>query len=134
MESFPVEILEKYKLELEIDTRIDELNIKEAQLKLPGIKHKWVARLIQAKTDLRKLTIARTTAVERLKAQVNAPIELTEEQKGSAAGKQSVIKKIDYEIIQQELIIDYLTRVEVIMKSLTYDLSNLISIMKMESM
>lgn len=129
-----LDIFEKYRLELEIDTQVDELNVKEVQMKLPAIKHKWVARLIQAKGDLRKLVVARTKALDQLKTHINPPITLPERNKIDAASKNDLIKKIDQQINQQELIIDYLSRVEQIMKNFTYDIKNIIDIMKMESM
>lgn len=127
-----MELIERYKLELEIDTNVDETNIKEVQLKLPGIKHKWVARLIQAKADLYKLQQVRSKALEKIK--IKPPIDLNTKQELSAASKNDIIVKIDAEIVQQEIVIDYLSRVEVIMKSLTYDIKNVIEIMKMETM
>lgn len=134
MSELPLEIFEKYKAELELDTKIDELNMKEVQMKLPAIKHKWVARLIQAKADLRKLSSAKFKAVEQMKYNINAPIELSDASKTAAVNKQEIIQRIDKQISQQELIIDYLTRVEQITKNMTYDLKNLIDIVKLESM
>lgn len=134
MDEVSLEIFEKYKLELEIDTQVDELNVKDIQMKLPAIKHKWVARLIQAKADLRKLTNMRIKAMEQLKSRVNSPITLPETNIANAASKQELVRRIDIQITQQELIIDYLSRVEQIMKSFTYDIKNIIDIMRMESM
>ena len=51
------ELFEKYKSELDEDMKINELNLKEAQLMLPGRKHKWAFRLIQQKRDLSKLKL-----------------------------------------------------------------------------
>ena len=46
---------EKYSEELKEDTKVDELNLLQKQLMLPGIKHKWVARLINQKRFLNEL-------------------------------------------------------------------------------
>lgn len=127
-----MDLLEKYRVELELDTTVDETNIKEVQLKLPAIKHKWVARLIQAKSDLLKLQQARTEALDKIK--VNSPVDINSKQRLSAASKHEVITKIDSKMLQQDIIIDYLNRVENIMKSFTYDIKNVIEIMKMETM
>lgn len=134
MDEYSLSIFEKYKLELELDTHVDELNVKDVQMKLPGIKHKWIARLIQAKGDLRKLVSARTKALDQLKGGIHPPVNLPESNKIDAASKNDLIRKIDRQISQQELIIDYLTRVEQVMKNFTYDIKNIIDIMKMESM
>ena len=34
---------------MDVDVEIDEFNIKETQMKLPALKHKWVGRLIRHK-------------------------------------------------------------------------------------
>ena len=46
------EILNKYDVELSNILTIDEFNIKDIQLKLPGIKHIWAGRLIRHKKEL----------------------------------------------------------------------------------
>jgi hypothetical protein len=128
-----VDIFEKYKKEIELDIALDEINIKEVQMRLPAIKHKWVARLIQAKSDLKKLQSIRRLAVERLRGQAAPPIQLPNKLKDEAATKQSAIVKIDKQISQLETIIEYLTKVEVITRSMTYDIRNLADIIKLES-
>ncbi len=127
------DIFEKYKKEIELDTAVDEINIKDVQLKLPAIKHKWVARLIHAKSDLKRLQSARWTALEQIKNPNTPPVRLPEDNKMAAASKQAVVVRIDQQISQQELIIEYLTKVEVIMKSMTYDLANAIKIIQLET-
>ena len=133
MDNNTTTLFEKYKKELEIDTIIDEINVKEVQMKLPAIKHKWVARLIQAKADLKKLQSIRSAAVNQLKKQISPPVDIPDTNKAKAASKQSIVQKIDEEISQQELIIDYLTRVEVIMRNMSFDLSNLVRILTLET-
>ena len=48
--------LEEFKKELQDDTQLDELNLMQKQLMLPAIKHKWVARLIDEKRKLNRLS------------------------------------------------------------------------------
>ena len=45
----------KYTEELQKDMYIDELNLSQVALTLPAIKHKWVARLILAKSEFNKI-------------------------------------------------------------------------------
>jgi len=47
-----VDLLERYISELSEDVCIDEFNMKDVQMKLPAIKHKWTGRLIRAKIDI----------------------------------------------------------------------------------
>ena len=43
--------LEDYLDEVRGDTFIDPSNVKDVQMKLPGIKHKWSSRLIRCKIN-----------------------------------------------------------------------------------
>lgn len=128
--------LEEFKKELQDDTQIDELNLLQKQLMLPAIKHKWVARLIDEKRKLNRLKnnkkIIREgvlTSMEKNgippgvpKAKIDRKIETS----------QSIIK-IDEDIQESEIIIEYLEKVETIFRSMTYDLKNIVDITRMET-
>ena len=47
--------LEDYLKEMEKDVIFDDFTIKETQMKLPAIKHKWVGRLIRHKQTTHSL-------------------------------------------------------------------------------
>ena len=66
------ELFEKYKSELDEDMKINELNLKEAQLMLPGRKHKWAFRLIQQKRDLSKLKLLKKRTILTLTNQIQS--------------------------------------------------------------
>ena len=71
-------LLEDYIKELESDLKIDELIIKEYQLKLPGIKHKWAGRCIRHKLEVIKLRkdreLHKKTLVDKIQEQ--SPVKL----------------------------------------------------------
>jgi hypothetical protein len=50
-----MELLKKYISEINEDLKINDLNIKEVQMRLPSRKHFWVARMIDAKINKTKL-------------------------------------------------------------------------------
>ena len=129
-------IIDKFKEELEKDTHVDELNLLQKQLQLPAIKHKWVARLIDAKRQLNNLI--------RKKKAIRAAVVATLEKDGIPPGipKSSLDKKIentksiaeiDEQIQDIEITIEYLEKVESIFRSMTYDLKNIIEINKLET-
>ena len=126
--------IEKYKEELEVDTQIDELNLKEMQLKLPAIKHKWAARYIIAKQDLRKLQDIQEVAEEKIgiKINQNAPVKLSDRAIKTKVITNETYKKIRREIINQKLLIEYLEKAEQVFKSMTFDIKNAIDLMKLE--
>lgn len=128
------DIFNKYKAELEQDVIIDDFNIKDVQLQLPGRKHKWIARLIQHKQEIQKLQQIReekiNNGITAIKESgglnlsdrtLRQKIELTEE-----------IIKIDEFIKKHGIIIEYLEKVEKIFSNITYDIKNLIEIRKLE--
>jgi hypothetical protein len=131
-----MELFVKYQNEIKEDTQIDQINILEKQLMLPAIKHKWVARLIEQKKNKIILEKKRKDIKEEVlkaltkdglpsgipKASLNLKVESSE-----------AIKKIDDEIEQTELMITYLEKVEKIMSSITFDISNAAKIMVLET-
>jgi hypothetical protein len=128
--------LEDFKKELQDDTQLDELNLMQKQLMLPAIKHKWVARLIDEKRKLNRLNNQKKIIREGVlasmekngippgvpKAKIDRKIETS----------QSIIK-IDEDIQESEIIIEYLEKVEGIFRSMTFDLKNIVEITKMET-
>ena len=43
-----------YQTEIVNDIQVDELSLKDKAMLVPTIKHKWVARMMQHKAQLRK--------------------------------------------------------------------------------
>lgn len=131
-----MDLFNKYKEEIQEDTKFDQINILEKQLMLPALKHKWVSRLIEQKRQKYILENKRKELKEEVlktlekngipsgipKASLNSKVESSE-----------IIKKIDEEIQQTNLIIEYLEKIEKIMSSITYDLGNATKIMVMET-
>lgn len=129
-------IIEEIKKELEEDTKVDELNLLEKQLRLPAIKHKWVARLIEQKRYLYSLEKKRKT--------IRAAVYASYEKDGIPPGipktaldrkieESKAIQEIDEEMTNAKLVIEYLEKIESIFRSMTYDLKNIIEINKLET-
>jgi hypothetical protein len=131
-----MDIFEKYNNEIIEDTKIDQLNLLDRQLMLPAVKHKWIARLIQHKRFKNEL--------ERKKKDLKEDVLKTLERGGIPTGipkaslnlkveSSDTIKKINQDIEDTELIIDYLEKVEKVFSSLSFDLKNVIEITKLET-
>ena len=71
-------LLEDYIKELESDLKISELELKDYQLRLPGIKHKWAGRCIRHKLELndlrKKRDVLKRSLVEKIQEQ--SPVKL----------------------------------------------------------
>lgn len=126
----------KYQNEIKEDTQIDQINILEKQLMLPAIKHKWVARLIEQKKNKAILEKKRKEIKEEvLKAltKEGIPSGIPKAALNTKVESSEAIKKIDEEVDQTQLIIEYLEKVEKIMSSITFDIGNAAKIMVLET-
>jgi uncharacterized membrane protein len=131
-----MELLDKYNEEIVEDVKIDQINILDKQLMLPAIKHKWISRLMQTKRQ--KVLLDRKK--KELKEQVLTKITASGIPTGvpQASIKQKVessetIRKIDEELKDLDLVIEYLEKVEKVFSSFTYDISNATKLMVLET-
>jgi hypothetical protein len=129
-----ISLFEKYQLEVAEDTKIDDFNLKEKQMELPTIKHKWVARLIVQKNEVSRLRSARAIALEKIKTKVRetSVVTLSERAVSMQAEKSDIINKIDDLINQNNNLVLYLEKVEKILSQTTFDVKNVIDIRKLE--
>jgi hypothetical protein len=128
-------LLEDYIKELENDLKIDELTLKEYQLKLPGIKHKWAGRYIRHKLELNGLKKKRERIKKAVVDQVQeqSPVKLALPVIERTAEKHSEIVEIDSQMKQVELTVELLEKAEKTLSSASYDIKNLIEIIKLET-
>lgn len=134
-----MELLEKYQQELEIDTAIDEVNLTDTAYKLPALKHKWVARLINAKIELNKLEkqklLLKEEVVSKLSADNNNRLSKIAISKtlSSTEDFKKLTDRIATKIEEYKMIILYLEKVEHVFKNMTYDLKNIIDLTRLET-
>lgn len=128
-------LLEEYIKELENDLKIDELILKDYQLKLPGIKHKWAGRCIRHKLELVELRGKREKLKKDIviKIQEQSPVKLATPVIERTAEKCSEITDLDNKIKEIELIIELLEKSEKTLSSTSYDIKNLVDIIKLET-
>ena len=131
-----MELLKRYKEEINGDLLITDFNIKEIQLKLPSRKHFWAARLIDAKIMLfslhKKKKILKKTLVTKIIAE--APVKLTQQTAEIAAESTADLTTITDSIREYEFVVEYLEKVEKIMSGMGYDIKNIIEIQKLEQL
>ena len=129
------DLISKYGDELKNDFHIDQLNLKEQSMKIISFKHKWVARLINHKQNLNKLKklykLTKDKAIDEIRS--SSPVTLTLSTLEAKADNTDLCKSITNKIQEENLIIDYLDKVESIFRSMTYDIKNLIDIIKLET-
>lgn len=127
--------LSNYIEELKNDCVVDEINLKESALLLPAKKAKWVSRLILEKNNLMKLEnerkVALNSIVDALKKK--AVTSLSQPVLKNIAEKDVNILAIDEKIEASKNIIDFLEKVEKVISSMSYDISNIVKIVQLET-
>ena len=128
-------LLEDYIKELESDLKISELELKDYQLRLPGVKHKWAGRCIRHKLELnglrKKRDLLKRTLVDKLLEQ--SPVKLNLPVAERTVEKHSELVDMDNNIKQLELVVELLEKSEKTLSSTSYDLKNIIDIIKLET-
>jgi hypothetical protein len=129
-----MELLETYIQELTQDTTLDEFTMRDVQMKLPGIKHKWTGRLMRAKIDKQQLQREREKTVNKY---ANILIEESPIKLSFPVAKQKVeshesVAIINNNIHQLNIVIEFLEKTEKTLSSMTFDIKNLTEIMKLE--
>jgi len=127
--------LEDYINELENDLKFDELNLKDYQQRLPGIKHKWAGRCIRHKLELITLKKNRDKLKRAIVDKINemSPVKLTAPVAERTAENSNELTEADAKIKEMELVIELLEKSERTLSSTSYDIKNLIDIMKLET-
>ena len=129
-------MLERYITEIEEDLKIDQFNIKEASLKSPCRKHFWVSRLINHKRNLQSLENKKLDLKKQIMDQIHdqSPVKLSTYTVDKTSDDSGMIREIQVKINEEKLIIEFLEKTEKIFSSLTYDIKNIIEIMKLEQL
>jgi len=127
--------LKKLMAEIEADTKLDELNLKEAQFKLPAIKHKYAGLLIRSKIELNEKLKKHSDTKKQLikKIHDSSPVKLTPNAMSDAAEDAPSVKSINDEIKDLKLVIELLEKTEKILQSMTFDIKNIIELQKLET-
>ena len=118
------------------DLEINDFNIKEQQMRLPGRKHFWAARLMDAKRKKYALiTHKRNTKETLIKGIIaESAVRITSSTAGQAAEQTDKMKDINDKIRENDFIIEYLDSTMKIFNSLTWDIKNLVELVKLEQL
>jgi hypothetical protein len=129
-------IIDQYNEELKEHLVIDELNIKDVQLRLPGRKHLWVGRLMRHKQELNDLKNKKGLLITKLtkSIQESSAVRLSVPAAEKVAWNTEPMKELSKRIQEQELIIEFLEKVEKIFNGISYDIKNIVEIQKLETL
>ena len=129
------DIIQNYQKELNEHLVIDEFTLKDVQLQLPGRRHIWVGRLMRHKHEVNQLKKKKTENLADLtrKIQEQSNVRLCTPAAEKVAENTEQIKKINSDLLEHYLVIEYLEKVEKIMSSIGFDIRNIIEIQKLET-
>ena len=118
------------------DAKITMLNRRDCQMRLPVIKHKWGSRLVNHKVELSKIKMLITRAKEVIIENniKDAKVAMSRPSLERKAETHETVIKLRNRIIDEEFTIMYLDKVEQIFKGMTFDIKNLVEIMKLEQL
>lgn len=130
-----ISLFEKYEQEIKKYVTVDEFNMKQVQMDLPSIRHYWVGRLMFHKQEIAKLKKIRKQAQIKItdKMQEESPVGLNHKTACVASDNHPIILKIDEQIAENELLVEYLSKIEGNFRSLSFDIKNIIEICKLET-
>ena len=133
-----MEIISQYQEELQKDMYIDEINVTQAAYNLPAIKHKWVARLINAKIKINKIESQKkdlkSRAIKEIKQKTpSVPLLTIDRALDTNSTYLESVAKIDEELEQHKMIVLYLEKVESIFKNMTFDIKNIVDLARLET-
>jgi hypothetical protein len=108
------DLFTEYHQRIEEFLKFDELNLKDVQMSLPSVRHYWVGRLIFHKQQINKLKKAKEKAAKvlRQKLEHESPIGLTAKTISDSIVQNEVMLKLEEDILNNELLVEYLTKVE----------------------
>jgi len=131
-----VTLLEDYITELTQDIYIDEFNMKDVQMKLPAIKHKWTGRLIRAKIQIEENYKNRYIVINELADMLEkeSPVTISHTLAKKKVEDHTKVKELNQNIKHLKLIVEFLEKTEKTLSSITFDIKNLIEIIKLETM
>ena len=133
-EKDPMDLIETYSKEIEMDTSIDVTNIMEKQLSSPNVKHKWLFRLMKAKKHLIDLVELKDSFINNVMNKDN-PLKLSKAVISNKLETQGDYKELQKRIREQELLVEYLdSSVNKIFSQMGFDFKNLVELMKMEQL
>lgn len=130
-----VDLFTEYHQKISEFLKIDELNMKDAQMALPSVRHYWVGRLMFHKQQIGKLKKAKDKAYKTLRERIEmeSPVGLSPKTIQDSISKHDVMLRIDEEISNNEFLVEYLTKVESNFRDAQYGMNNLTKIITLET-
>jgi hypothetical protein len=128
------DLLVKYIEQIKADLDINQINIASVARNLPARRHFWTARLIEHKIKISTLERQKQKILKDVSQKLSddSPVKIDAKNINKAAEQSDQIQKINEEITDNKNIVEFLEQVQRNFFSATYDVKNVIDIMKLE--
>lgn len=126
------EQFEKIVKEIEQDLKIDRMNMDEKILKIPSIKHYWIAELYRSKIQIQKLENYKKDRIKEIQNSLVTEIGLSKSSITAQLNSDEKIMKINSKLEELRIIVDYLEDAKFVFGRVTDDLKNRIELEKVE--
>lgn len=126
------EQFEKIVKEIEQDLKIDRMNMDEKILKIPSIKHYWIAELYRSKIQIQKLENQKKERIKEIQNSLVTEIGLSKSSITAQLNSDEKIMKINSKLEELRIIVDYLEDAKFVFGRVTDDLKNRIELEKVE--
>jgi hypothetical protein len=128
------ELLAKYIEQIKADLDINQINIASVARNLPARRHFWTARLIEHKIKISALEKQKQKILKDVSHKLvnDSPVKIDAKNINRAAEQSDQIQKINEEITDNKNLVEFLEQVQRNFFSATYDVKNVIDIMKLE--
>ena len=126
------EEFKKIVKEITEDLKIDRMNLDDKTLRIPSIKHFWVAKLYTTKIRILTLEKKKKARIDELKNGYVSEIGLSKTSMMQNLNSDEQIMKINEELEELKLIVDYLEDAKFVLGRVTDDLKNRIELEKVE--
>lgn len=130
-----ISLIDKYNEDIKKYVTVDEFNMKQIQMDLPATRHYWVGRLMFHKQEILKFKKLRKEAIKKVsdRIQSESPVGMSDRALTEASESHPILQKIDGQLAEHELIVEYLGKIEANFRSISFDIKNLIEIVKLET-
>jgi hypothetical protein len=130
-----IDLFQKYHEEIATFLKFDEMNMKDTQMSLPSIRHYWVGRLMFHKKEINKLKKQKGIVFKKIKEKIESesPVDLKQTIIVAAVQNHELYQRVEEEIANQELLVEFLSKVEANFRDAQYGLNNLTKIIQLET-
>lgn len=127
-------LLARYIEDITKDLEINDMNVAKVAKSLPAKRHFWGAKLINHKIELQRDKKKREQGYKEVEDRIKdgAPVQLTMKTVRDAADSTEAMRSLNDSIRENENIIEFLESVQKNFFTATYDLKNIIELIKLE--